>query len=71
MERAKKQYDIAEIASLAGCSKMSIHRWVKNGKMPAPIKVTQRTHRWPAEVAEAWLRGEWKPELKEEAAEAA
>lgn len=48
--------DANAIKQVAPVSDVSIWRWVKEGKFPAPVKVGRRSF-WRASEIEAWVNG--------------
>jgi prophage regulatory protein len=44
-----------EVIEALGVSRNWIHRHVKNGTFPKPIKISPRTLRWKREELERWL----------------
>ena len=46
---------IDDLASLLGVTKVTIWRWRKEGRLPAPIAVSPRIVGWKRETIEAWL----------------
>jgi predicted DNA-binding transcriptional regulator AlpA len=44
-----------ELCEQLGRSKYSIARWVKSGRFPPPINVTQQGRAWRVRDVEAWL----------------
>ncbi len=46
-----------ELADLFGCSRASIWRWLKAGKLPAPITVGDRSKRWRQSDVERFIEG--------------
>ncbi|MBV8268939.1 MAG: AlpA family phage regulatory protein [Planctomycetaceae bacterium] len=44
------------IAKRMGISSAWLHKMIKAGTFPQPIRISQRVLRWDAEVVESWLR---------------
>ena len=51
----KKYYCISDIARLLGVTRLTIHRWLRQGEFPIPDLKFKRTHRWKIESIDAWM----------------
>jgi len=51
----KKYIRVDEVAKKLSISKSTAWRWVREGKLPAPLQVTQRTTLWDEEEVENFL----------------
>ena len=47
----------AEVEARCGLSRTTIYRLMRAGAFPAPIRVGQRSVRWPEKEVEEWLAG--------------
>ena len=52
MERMLK---VKDVASLVGCKESSVYRWIKEGRIPAPIKLNGKTMMWTQEQIQLWI----------------
>lgn len=48
-EQARRDY-------LMGVHRMTVFRWIKSGRLPAPIRITKKTTGWRRSVLEAFVR---------------
>lgn len=46
---------IKELANQLGVTKVTIWRWRKEGKLPAPIAISPRIVGWKKETLDEWL----------------
>ena len=44
-----------DVEKKIGVSKATLHRWVRDGQFPRPIRLGVRAVAWRAEEIEAWL----------------
>jgi predicted DNA-binding transcriptional regulator AlpA len=44
------------LAEKIGVSRLTLRIWIKEGKLPPPIRITQKVLAWRVEVIEQWLR---------------
>lgn len=51
----------SELASRLGVSRMTVHRWVAGGKLPAPIHAG-RVLCWPERIAAGLVRAFGRPD---------
>ena len=47
--------DAAELARMLSVSKPSIWRWMAEGKLPPPIRITAQCLRWNREAVLTWI----------------
>ena len=47
--------DAAELAQMLSVSKPSVWRWMAEGKLPPPIRITAQCLRWNREAVLAWI----------------
>lgn len=47
--------NIAELARRVGAHKDTIHRWIRAGIIPPPIRINLRVIRWNASTIDAWM----------------
>ncbi|MCP4389839.1 MAG: AlpA family phage regulatory protein [Gammaproteobacteria bacterium] len=40
---------------ILGVTKFTVNRWVKQGRFPPPIRLSEKTHAWRVADIEAWL----------------
>jgi prophage regulatory protein len=43
------------IPAIIPVSSATFWRWIKAGKFPAPVKLSERVSAWPVESVRAWL----------------
>jgi prophage regulatory protein len=46
------------VAARLGVCVGTLHRMVKRGRFPAPIRYSQKLLRWPEAVVDAWIEAE-------------
>lgn len=51
-----KFYRLPQVKAYLGVSGSSIWAWVKQGKFPKPIKLSENTTAWSAADVEAWAQ---------------
>lgn len=49
-------YRLAEVKKIVGVSGSSIWSWVKQGKFPAPYKLSENTTAWLASDIQEWAQ---------------
>ena len=47
--------DAAELARMLSVSKPSVWRWMAEGKLPPPIRITAQCLRWNREAVLTWI----------------
>jgi prophage regulatory protein len=47
---------IQEVADLLKVSKRTVWRWLRQGRLPVPIRCSERCIRWQASVVRAYLK---------------
>ena len=57
MERMLK---VKDVASLVGCKEGAVYRWIKEGRIPAPIKLHGKTMMWTQEQIQLWINSQPK-----------
>lgn len=48
---------VADVAELLSVNRRTVWRWVDEGRLPSPIRLTARTVRWPASELQSYLDG--------------
>ena len=48
-------YNVTTLAQHLGVSTQTIRRWIRNGKLPAPIVLSPTVRRWKKAEIESWL----------------
>ena len=51
----QKLLRLPDVEALVGLRKSSIYEGVKNGTLPAPIKLSRRAVCWPAAAIDGWI----------------
>ncbi len=49
-------YNVTTLAQHLGVSTQTIRRWIRNGKLPAPIVLSPTVRRWKKAEIESWLQ---------------
>lgn len=49
-----KLLSVKELSERIGVTPQTIYRWVQEGKIPAPMKLTNRCTRWSLSDIEEW-----------------
>ena len=57
MTQAEVLLPIGDVERLIGLKKCTIYRRIKEGKFPAPVRVTERCVRWRESDIRAWQDG--------------
>lgn len=52
---------VSQVANMLGVHELTVRRMVKDGRLPKPLVLTPRTHRWRREVIANALQ-EFEPE---------
>jgi excisionase family DNA binding protein len=47
--------NVAELARRVGAHKDTVHRWIRAGVLPPPIRINRRVIRWNASTIDAWM----------------
>lgn len=48
-----------QVLELVPISKSTLYQWIKDGKFPAPIKLSERCSVWRSEDIQLFLDGKW------------
>jgi predicted DNA-binding transcriptional regulator AlpA len=48
--------DRRQVCSLLGISAWTLNRWVRCGRFPKPVRLSDSTHRWALVDVEIWLQ---------------
>lgn len=48
---------VKEVVKKTGLGKSTIWSWVKDGKFPKPIKLSERISAWKESDIDAWIEG--------------
>ena len=51
---------VDSVVSRIGISKTHLYRLVKEGKFPAPIKLSEHVSAWDAELVDHWLKAKFE-----------
>ncbi len=51
---------VGSVVSRTGISKTHLYRLVKDGKFPAPIKLSEHVSAWDAELVDNWLKAKFE-----------
>jgi prophage regulatory protein len=51
---------VNSVVSRTGISKTHLYRLVKDGKFPAPIKLSEHVSAWDAELVDNWLKAKFE-----------
>lgn len=53
--------DAAELARILSVSKPTIWRWLSEGRLPEPIRLTSQCLRWRLDAVLAWIEAGCRP----------
>ncbi len=45
----------SEVTERLGITGMTLYRWVKKGEFPPPLRLGERTTRWPESEIDEWI----------------
>lgn len=45
---------IEDVMTIVGISRVQLYQWIKDGKFPKQIKLTEKYVMWPREVVKQW-----------------
>ena len=51
----KPMYTVKDIAEVCRVKPTTVHRWVKEGAIPPPIRLNGKTMMWKPEAIENWI----------------
>ena len=51
----QKFYKPSQVAELLGVAHSTIHRWMREGRLPPPLRPGPKTLRWPKETIDALI----------------
>ena len=54
-------YNVTTLAQHLGVSTQTIRRWIRSGKLPAPIVLSPTVRRWKKAEIESWLEAFERP----------
>lgn len=54
--------NIKEVQRLIGMGPSSIYNWIREGKLPAPVKLSQRCTRWKLSSIQQFISEQGKPQ---------
>jgi predicted DNA-binding transcriptional regulator AlpA len=53
--RIYRKYHLVGNDGITGVSAATLYRWIKIGKFPPPIHLSERIRGWPSDAVQAWL----------------
>jgi prophage regulatory protein len=51
---------VGTLARLLGIATVTVWRWTANGKLPKPVKLSERVTAWRAEEVRNWMNAQGK-----------
>jgi len=54
--------DIKQVVPMAGVQRSALNEWSKDGRFPAPIRLSARCTRWKLSEVQAWIAAQGKPQ---------
>ncbi len=64
-----RYYSQKQVCSISNLSRSTIERLERTGGIPVPRRFGNRCKRYPIDLIEAWLRGDWHPAIQAGGAE--
>lgn len=60
----EKLYRYRDLVRIIGVSRITIWRWIRDGKFPEPDLILERAVKWFESTIIAWQNGRWKKNNK-------